>query len=198
MTSRPRPQPRPVPIGDGNRLRIEQLGLEDLSLLGEIDRSEHQQFRYSVAGDQLISRRFDFEVPGWDPVGHGDHSVTGIVSFAQPIVARGADFLGAFLADEPAGLVILDTKFEAGLSWLALLYVDRVHRRGGVASMLWSATLRRSRAAGAAAVYVSAIPSDSAVGFYLSRGCHLATRSEINDGLYELEPDDIHLIYDLS
>jgi hypothetical protein len=36
------------------------------------------------------------------------------------------------------------------------------------------------------------------VGFYLSRGCRLATRSEINDHLYELEPDDVHLICDHS
>jgi hypothetical protein len=31
----------------------------------------------------------------------------------------------------------------------------------------------------------------------MSLGYRLATHSEINDGLYELEPDDIHLICDL-
>jgi hypothetical protein len=68
----------------------------------------------------------------------------------------------------------------------------------GVASLLWGAAVERARGDGASAIYVSATPSESAVGFYLSRGCRLATRSEINDHLYELEPDDVQLICDLS
>jgi predicted N-acetyltransferase YhbS len=67
----------------------------------------------------------------------------------------------------------------------------------GVASLLWGAAIDRARGNGAGAIYVSATPSDSAVGFYLSRGCRLATRSELNDHLYELEPDDVHLICEL-
>jgi predicted N-acetyltransferase YhbS len=78
-----------------------------------------------------------------------------------------------------------------------VLHVGRRHRRRGVASLLWGAAVDRAQGNGASAMYVSATPSDSAVGFYLSRGCRLATRSEINDHLYELEPDDVHLICDL-
>ena len=81
-------------------MQIRRLRLADLPLLREIDRSEHQHTQYSVAGGQLISRPFDFDVPGWDPVGTGDHSVAGMIEFAQPIVVRGADFLGAFVAGE--------------------------------------------------------------------------------------------------
>jgi GNAT superfamily N-acetyltransferase len=112
-------------------------------------------------------------------------------------VRRGADFLGVFVADEPAGLAIVETTLVPGTAWLAVLHVDRRHRRRGVASLLWGAAVDRARGDGARAIYVSATPSDSAVGFYLSRGCRLAGRPEIIDHLYELEPDDVHLICDL-
>jgi hypothetical protein len=47
------------------------------------------------------------------------------------------------------------------------LYVDRSHRRSGIASNLWRAAIDCAHAIGASAIYVSAVPSDSAVGFYL-------------------------------
>jgi GNAT superfamily N-acetyltransferase len=177
--------------------QVRRLSLADLSLLRQIDRSEHNHLQYSVADGRLVSRPFDFRVPAWDPVGNGAHSVAAKIEFAEPIVRRGADFLGVFVAEEPAGLAIVESALAPGTAWLALLHVDRRHRRRGVASLLWGAAVDRARANAANAIYVSATPSDSAVGFYLSRGCRLATRSEINDHLYELEPDDVHLICDL-
>jgi GNAT superfamily N-acetyltransferase len=146
-------------------MQIRHLTLADLPLLREVDRSEHQHVQYSVAGGQLISRPFDFEVPVWDPVGKGDHSVARMIEFAQPIVDRGADFLGAFVGDELAGLALVEAEFEPGIAWLALLYVDRSQRRRGVASCLWGAAIECARAIGASTIYVSAAPSDSAVGF---------------------------------
>ncbi|MCP3977622.1 MAG: GNAT family N-acetyltransferase [bacterium] len=179
-------------------MRIRQLSLADLPLLGHIDRAEHQQIQYLVENGQLISRPIDFDVPGWDPVGTGAHSVANMIEFAQPIVARGGVLLGAFVADAVAGVVIVEAAFEPDMAWLALLHVDRAHRRHGVASELWDAAVDRVRAIEASHLYVSATPSGSAVGFYLSRGCRLATGSEVNDGLYDLEPDDIHLICELQ
>jgi hypothetical protein len=41
-------------------------------------------------------------------------------------------------------------------------------------------------------MYVSAVPSGSAVGFYLSRGCELA--EEPHRDLFAHEPEDIHLV----
>ena len=49
--------------------------------------------------------------------------------------------------------------------------------------------------AGAATVSVSALPSGSAVGFSLPRGCRLADPP--HPELFAPEPDDIHLVCDL-
>lgn len=178
-------------------IEIRQLTLDDLRLIGEIDRSERQHVQYSVVDGQLQSNPFEFDVPAWDPVGDGFHSIGSMIAFAGPIVERGAAFLGAFVGSDFAGLVIVEHHHEREMAWLALLHVDRSHRRGGVASLLWEAAMNRARASGATGMYVSATPSDSAVGFYLSRGCRLAARSELNDQLYAHEPDDIHMICEL-
>ena len=79
------------------------------------------------------------------------------------------------------------------MAWLAFLYVSRPYRRSGVASALWAEAERVALGAGAESMYVSAVPSGSAVGFYLSRGCVLAG-SSTHPKLYHLEPGDIHLI----
>jgi len=80
----------------------------------------------------------------------------------------------------------------SALAWLALLHVGRPHRRRGVASALWTAAEQVALEAGAEAMYVSATPSDSAVGFYLSRGCRLADPP--HPDLLAEEPEDIHFV----
>jgi hypothetical protein len=53
-----------------------------------------------------------------------------------------------------------------------------------------------ARAASATRLYVSATPTGSAVNFYLRQGCVLADPP--HPALFELEPEDIHLILPLQ
>jgi predicted N-acetyltransferase YhbS len=69
--------------------------------------------------------------------------------------------------------------------------VSRQARRRGVAAALWGAAVHEAAQAGAESICVSATPTGSAVGFYLSRGCRLA--DPVHPALYATEPDDIHL-----
>ena len=171
---------------------IRLLDLSDINLIGEIDRSEHMDIEYSVAGGRLVARKVDFDVPRWHRQGTGEFSVAGVIEEWRPIVAAAASFMGAFDGDELCGIVIVDGSFEPGLAWLAFLYVSRKHRRRGVATALWSAAESVAAEANAETMYVSAVPSGSAVGFYLSRGCELAKPP--HPELLAKEPEDIHLV----
>ena len=51
---------------------------------------------------------------------------------------------------------------------------------------------RRAIAGGAHELYVSAMPSVPAVGFYLAHGFRLA--DEVDPDLFAQEPEDIHLV----
>jgi GNAT superfamily N-acetyltransferase len=173
-------------------MEIRHLPVEDLTLVGEIDRSEQVDVTYAVEDGALISRPVDWDVPTWDAVGSGDHSVHRRIDEWGPILTRGGVLLGAFDIGAFAGLAIVEPRFEEAMAWLAVLHVSRRYRRMGAATALWTEAERLALAADAATMYVSATPSGSAVGFYLSRGCVLATPP--HPALFAMEPEDIHLI----
>jgi GNAT superfamily N-acetyltransferase len=172
---------------------VVSLGLDDVDLIARIDRSEHVEVEFTVRDGQLVERPVSMiDIPSWDPLGEGPYSVAAEVAFCEPLVARGAAFFGAFDADDLLGLAVVDTSFERSVAWLAFLYVSRPYRRRGAASALWEAAVATAAEAAATFMYVSAVPTGSAVGFYLSRGCELA--DPVHPGLYAKEPDDIQLI----
>ena len=176
--------------------QIRLLAPGDIDLIGEIDRSEYMDKEYSMADGRLVARPVDFDIPTWHREGSGEFSVSSVIEQWRPIVAEGAVFMGAFDVDELLGLVIVDGSLEPGLAWLAFLHVSRIHRRRGVATALWSAAEAIAAEAKAASMYVSAAPTGSAVGFYLSRGCGLADPP--HPGLLAKEPEDIHLVCPMS
>lgn len=173
-------------------LEIRRLESGEIGLIGEIDRSEHMDIKYRVEEGMLVDRAIDLDIPTWSRDGTGEFSVAGMIEFCRPIIERGAVFLGAFNGEEVLGLAVVDGSFEPKLAWCAFLFVSRRHRRRRVATALWEEAERIALDAGASTMYVSAVPSGSAVGFYLSRGCELA--KEPHPDLFAREPEDIHLV----
>lgn len=176
-----------------SRLEVTRLNVADLRLIGAIDRSETIGGQYMMTDGGLASRPVTVEIPAWDTNGDGPHSVTAAIAFCEPLIADGATFAGVLDGSEPAGLMVVDGSFEPSMAWLAFLHVSRPYRRQGVASALWDAAVRVAVSADADQMYVSATPTDSAVGFYLSRGCEVA--DPVHPDLGALEPDDVHLTY---
>jgi GNAT superfamily N-acetyltransferase len=177
-------------------IEIRALPPERIDLLEEIDRSEHIDTLYAAAAGVLTSRSVAIDVPPWDTAGAGPHSVAGLMADMQPVLERRAALLGAFAGDEVAGIAVVEEKFAETMAWLALLHVSRPYRRRGIATALWDESVTRARRAGVESMYVSATPSTSAVGFYLSRGCEVLAVP--HPDLFAKEPEDIHLIYRLA
>ena len=184
------------PHRPGTRMLVRKLGADDIALVRAIDRSEHVDAQYRVVEGHLeqvppvIS-----EVPRWDPDRSGPHSVAAMIEFCSSVLERGGLLLGVFDDEAPVGLAIVHPTFEAQLAWLAVLHVTRSHRRRGAAQMLWDMAVDIAVAEGAEQIYVSATPTTSAVGFYLSQGCRLA--DPVHPELFAAEPDDIHLVCSL-
>jgi ribosomal protein S18 acetylase RimI-like enzyme len=173
-------------------IEIRRLSPDEICLIGNIDRSEHVNALYTVENEQLVHRLVGIDAPSWNRDSAGEHSVGTLIEHWRPVVVDGADLLGAYDQNEFLGLVIVDGAFEPGMARLAFLHVSRPHRRRGVASALWLAAEKVAADAGVKAMYVSATPSDSAVGFYLSRGCRLANPP--HPDLLAEEPEDIHFV----
>ena len=175
-------------------MKVRRLESSDVALVASIDRSEHVEVQYRIDHGRLVEAPVALaDIPTWDPVGSGEHSVASHMAFCASVVAHGAALLGAFDDDgELMGLATVNPSFEPGLAWLATLHVSRAHRRRGAATALWDACVALARGAGARSLYVSATQTGSAVGFYLSRGCRLA--DPVHPELFAHEPEDIHLV----
>ena len=177
-------------------MQVSRLPAEDVSLVATIDRSEHVDLQYCVIDGELQQvPAMITEVPAWDPTGSGPHSVTAHVAFCESVVARGGILLGAFDGERTAGLAIIHPAFEPALAWLAFLHVSRPYRRKGAAQALWNAAADIAVENGATSIYVSATPTESAIGFYLRQGCRLV--DPVHPDLFAAEPEDIHFVRSL-
>lgn len=172
---------------------MRELRAEDVSLVGALDRSEHVDIEYRVVDGQLQELPASIpDIPAWDPTGSGSHSVGALIEFCTSAIANGGVLFGAFEEEQPAGLAIVNPSFEPPLAWLAFLHVSRPYRRRGAAQALWNAAVDLSVERGADSIYVSATPTESALGFYMKQGCALAR--PVHPDLFAAEPEDIHLV----
>lgn len=107
------------------------------------------------------------------------------------ILAEGGTVLGGLDRDRLAGVAVLVPRLTPTMAQLYYLHVSRPYRRHGLAHRLVDEIMLLARQAGAHALYVSATPSQSAVGFYRSMG--FAPVAVPHPRLLSLEPEDIHM-----
>lgn len=177
-------------------VRIRQMDASELGRIAEIDRSEHATRGYVYDGGRLRAETVDWKVPRWPLEGEA-FSVQAQMQRIVPVLRNGGTLLGAFDGvGTLVGFAVLRYRLAERMAQLDALFVSRPHRRQGIATRLLSRVVQLARADGAAELYVSATPSESAVGFYRSRGFELA--GSVNPELYALEPEDIHMILSLA
>jgi ribosomal protein S18 acetylase RimI-like enzyme len=172
-------------------IEIRQLPASDLGRIIDIDRSEHISVLYRMRDGQLVAEDVNLAVPNWYAEGE-EYSVQAKLRQWGPILHEGGVLLGALDGDRLAGFAILRYRLDEGTAQLAVLHVSRPYRRQGIASQLTDEVSRLARADGARSLYVSATPSNSAVGFYTSLGFTLVDQP--HPELFALEPEDIHMI----
>lgn len=165
---------------------IRQLDSADLQRLHEIDPSEQITQIYRLVDGQLQPEPHDWTRPRWDATQWQELLATWQETLKPDL------WLGAFANEELAGVASLRYELAPGLAQLTLLYVSQPYRRQGVGRKLVQEVVALAEQSGATALYVSAIPSQSAVNFYLCQGFRLADTP--NPEMYELEPEDIHMV----
>lgn len=170
---------------------IKELPASELGRIIEIDRSEHVTVLYHTLDGELVPEEVDLAVPTWSTEGE-EYSVQAKIKHWAPILHEGGVLLGALDGERLVGFAILRYRLDEGTAQLAVMYVSRPYRRQGIASQLTDEVCRLARADGARSLYVSATPSDSAVGLYTSLGFTLVDQP--HPELFALEPEDIHMI----
>jgi GNAT superfamily N-acetyltransferase len=151
---------------------------------------------YEIAKGKLISTKVEWGVPTFFPEGEGEHSVTEQIQFCRSHLDKGGKMIGAFDDDALVGVGLITPEVRPKIAQLAYLHVSADYRRQGIAARLLDKLTEWASDGGARQIYVSAIPTESAVGFYLRQGFR-PVNQPLRE-LFELEPEDIHMIKKLS
>jgi len=131
---------------------------------------------------------------GWPP---------GTAGKNTPILEASHDdggwFFGLFDDHRLAGVAVLGSRLvgkRPRMLQLEFLHVSSPYRHQGLGKPLFNLAVAEARRRGAKWMYISATPSEHTIGFYLRLGCQVTL--EPDPDLFELEPEDIRLEYDLD
>jgi GNAT superfamily N-acetyltransferase len=174
-------------------MEIKALDNSDITRIREIDRTELIRILYSYKKGELEQERVVMKVPPWN-----DEKVDALIGDITPELEKGGVLFGALDGDVLAGVAVLGDRPVCGdgeMLQMIFLHVSETYRRQGIAASLMKEVRELAKERGAKRLYISATPSDSAIGFYYSLGSKLAP--EVDKELYEKEPGDIHLVLDL-
>jgi ribosomal protein S18 acetylase RimI-like enzyme len=167
-------------------IEVRRMSEDEVQRITEIDPTESGKIVYYYGEGKVVTEDEEWHRPRWSD----DEEQTHIRS-AENVLKRGGAIFGAFDGDVLAGFATVLYVLEDDVAQLADLQVSRDYRRRGVATMLVEEILKLAREKGATSIYVSATPSESAIGFYRSMRFDLAEK--VNKVLFELEPEDIHM-----
>ena len=175
-------------------MKIRLLSRAEIPYIWQIDRSEIIDSIYHLRDGKLVLEHKHQDMHGW-PSGDPDH----YKPFLMDCFDRGGYFWGAFEGELLVGTVVLENRFIGRAKdtlQIKFLHVGRASRNLGLGKKLFMLAAEKAVELGAKKMYVSATPSVNTVNFYMRLGCILAT--EIDQELFELEPEDIHLEYGLE
>lgn len=174
-------------------MNIRNLTRSEIPLVWTIDRAETIENIYYLREGKLALEPEHYEMHGWPPGESEDYTPVLLDCFDH-----GGHFWGAFEGERLIGVVVLENRFiGSGKDTLQMtfLHVSKYFRKKGFGRELFQLAEEKARELGARKMYISATPSENTVDFYLNLGCELA--EEIDPELFELEPEDIHLEYQL-
>ena len=121
--------------------------------------------------------------------------VPGKIAAWRPWLEEGGSLFGAFDGNALVGFAIYRPNLSPDVAQFAVLHVSRPYRRLGVGTALARKVIGSARSDGATQLYVSSAPTRGTVEFYRSLG--FRPTQEINQDLFELEPEDIHMTMEL-
>jgi predicted N-acetyltransferase YhbS len=174
-------------------VKLRDLERQELGDVWSIDRAEVIERVFYCQDDELVLKPEHHDVQGW-PAGEPEHYGPLLLDCFD----HGGTAYGAFDDTTLIGAMMLEGRFmgrEKDRLQLKFLHVSRNHRKAGIGRALFEEAVGRARELGARRLYVSATPSENTVRFYLRRGCRVA--GEVDAALFELEPEDIHLEFDV-
>jgi predicted N-acetyltransferase YhbS len=167
---------------------------EEIDAIWTLDRRELIEAIYCLEEGALTLQPEHFDVRGWPP--DEDQRYTPLL---VDCFDHGGWLYGLFDDDRLVGVAVLESRLmgqPADQLQLMFLHVGYGYRDQGLGRRLFRLAVAEACRRDARRLYVSATPSQHTIDFYLGLGCTVA--AEPDPVLFALEPEDIHLEYDLA
>jgi len=172
---------------------------DEIIRIGEVDRSESISAEFVTkrdgSGFGLVAIRTEKsppqEVPPWGKLG-----IERRANDWKPAIEHGGFFYGAFEQGSLVGFVILGPKKKDASGEIVALFVDKDHRRLGIASKLMERAEQEAKARGMDSLFLYSNPTESSVGFYLNTGFEIV--GLISKEVVRSLPGDVVMAKDLS
>jgi len=172
---------------DEEMISIREMKSSEIGRIAEIDRTEHITQYYTLRNGSLEVNDVDWHVGPWD-------SAKKIKEWI-PIAEGYKNMWGAFDKERLVGFAVYRSYLTEEMAQFAILHISHEFRKMSIGKRLSEKVLGKARADGKKNIYVTSTPRKSTVDFYQKLGFKLA--EQVNEELYELEPDDIHMIMEL-
>ena len=175
-------------------MKIRLLTRSEVPYIWQIDRREVIENVYYLNDGKLVLKPKRYDMGGW-PAGEPEHYTPILIDCFD----HGGHFWGAFSGELLIGTVVLENRFIGRAKdtlQMKFLHISNHYRKRGLGKKLFFLATEKALELEAKKLYISATPSENTINFYLNLGCVLAT--EIDAELYALEPEDIHLEFDLE
>jgi predicted N-acetyltransferase YhbS len=169
------------------------LSRNEIRNIWEIDRSEVIKGIYYLRNGKLVLEPEHYDLKGWP-----SDEEEKYYPILEECFDRGGWFYGLFQRNKMIGAVVLDNKFitfNNNYLQLKFLHISHNYRGKGLGRKLFELASNEARKRQAKYLYISATPSENRINFYLRLGCKIM--SVPDKDLFQLEPEDIHLEYDL-
>ncbi|MEQ1065033.1 GNAT family N-acetyltransferase [Acinetobacter sp. XH1741] len=157
----------------------------------QISRRELITQLYIQKQEQLELTECFYDVQQWDAY-HLENDPPKLKELYQ----QGASFIGAFnAAKQLVGISVVSDQVITDYPDAKLLqyfYVDADQQGQGIGAQLMQAAKASAKQLGAHQLYISATPSKRTVDFYIKHGAKPLKHPDRQ--LWELEPEDIHLL----
>ncbi len=177
-----------------SNLVFRHLAADEVEKIWSIDRAEIISAVYYIIEDKLVLKDEHYDMTTW-PLGEPEI----YAPLLQECHQRGGWFLGVFDGDTLVAVSVLDTHFlgpQNDSLQLKFLQISQNYRGLGLGRELFHRAAAEAARRGARKMYISATPSEHTIHFYMKNGCcRTATPDPV---LYALEPEDIHLEYEIS
>ena len=166
---------------------IRRMESSEVNRISEIDRTEHITQHYKLRNGTLEVKNVDWEIGKWD-------SEKKIKEWL-PIGEGYKNMWGAFDQGKLVGFSVYRRYLTDDMAQFAILHISKRYRRRGIGKQLSEKVIEKARMDGVRHIYLTSTPTKITVDFYIGLGFKLA--KQVNKHLYEMEPEDIHMIMEL-